>query len=51
MIYVTDFIQSHSTLSTSADTNGLSSDNVANHLHQLDHGLAAAVDRQALDEN
>jgi len=45
-----DFIQSRSLLTTSsADTaTKISSDKSKN---QLDHGLAAAVDRQALDEN
>ena len=38
-------------LSTSTDASALSSDKTVNHLQQLDHGLAAAVDRQALDEN
>ena len=47
---ITDFIQGRSMLRTSADANALSSDKTTNHL-QLDHGLAAAVDRQALDEN
>ena len=38
--------------SSSADTaTKISSDKSNNHLQQLDHGLAAAVDRQALDEH
>lgn len=50
LYYLTDFIQGRSMLTTSADAGTLSSDKAINHL-QLDHGLAAAVDRQAQDDN
>jgi len=48
-LFIADFIQGRSMLSTS-DTTTISADKTSNHL-QRDHGLAAAVDRQALDEN
>lgn len=51
IFHTTDFIQSRTMLAASADPSTLSSDKTTNHLQQLDHGLAAAVDRQALDEN
>lgn len=51
ILSVTDFIQGRSMLTGSADPNALSSDKTTNPLQQLDHGLAAAVNRQALGEN